>query len=124
MELHSVALSSQLILGEYLNHIAFIKDKIPSEIRELARIGADVIAASSQYTLTAIESLEKSDIPKPLPVFALVRSSIYGMIYLENIDLVREKKKVPSPGKYIQKSIYTWNNRGILRWIKANKKRI
>ena len=113
MELHSVALSSQLILGEYLNHIAFIKDMIPSEIRELARIGADVIAASSQYTLTAIESLEKSEVARPLPVFALVRSSIYGMIYLENIDLVREKKKVPSPGKYIQKSIDTWNNENI-----------
>lgn len=109
MELHSIAVSSQLILGEYLNHIAFIKDKIPSDIRELARIGADVIAASSQYTLSAIESLEKSDSSRPLPVFALVRSSIYGMQFLENIDLVRDQHKLPSPGSYIDKSMKRWN---------------
>lgn len=109
MELHSVAISSQLILGEYLSHIAFIKDKIPPEIRELARIGADVIAAASQYTLSAIESLEKSDSSRPLPVFALVRSSIYGMLFLENIDLVREQNKLPSPGRYIDSSMKRWN---------------
>jgi len=110
MELHSIALSSQLILGEYLNHIAFIKDKIPSEIRELARIGADVIAASSQYYLSAIESLENPESSRPLPVFALVRSSVYGMIFLENLDLVREQKKLPSPGHYIDNCIKRWNS--------------
>jgi hypothetical protein len=105
-----VATSVLLVLGEYLNHIAFIKDKIHSDIREQARIGADVIAASSQYAVAAFESISDEDSPSiPLPVFALSRSSIYGLIYLDNVDLVRKGEKLPSPGAYIQKTMDRWN---------------
>ena len=104
------ATSALMVLGEYLGHISFIKDKLPIDIREEARIGADVIAASSQYSIVAAESLSIEDTPSaPLPVFALVRSAIYGLIYLDNVDLVRRKEKLPSPGKFIQKTMEGWN---------------
>ena len=103
------ATSASMVLGEYLGHISFIKDKLPIDIREEARIGADVIAASSQYSIVAAESLSIEDTPSaPLPVFALVRSAIYGLIYLDNVDLVRRKEKLPSPGKFIQKTMEGW----------------
>ena len=102
--------SALMILGEYLNHISFIKDKIPMNIREEARIGADVIAASSQYSIAAVESINEEDSPSlSLPVFALIRSAIYGLLYLDNVDLVRRKEKLPSPGRFIQITMNKWN---------------
>ena len=104
------ATSALMVLGEYLNHISFIKDKIPVNVREEARIGADVIAASSQYLIAAVESLSDEDTPSiPLPVFALTRSAIYGLLYLDNVDLVRKKEKLPSPGKFIQQTMDKWS---------------
>ena len=105
-----VATSVQLVLGEYLNHIAFIRDKIHTDIREQARIGADVIAASSQYTMAAVDSLSEEDTQSnSLPVFALSRSAIYGLIYLDNVDLVKKGEGLPSPGRYIQSTMDRWN---------------
>ena len=105
-----LATSVQLVLGEYLNHIAFIRDKIHTDIREQARIGADVIAASSQYTMAAVDSLSEEDTPSnSLPVFALSRSAIYGLIYLDNVDLVKKGEGIPSPGRYIQSTMDRWN---------------
>ena len=104
------ATSALMVLGEYLSHISFIKDKIPVNVREEARIGADVIAASSQYSIAAVESLSEEDTPSiPLPVFALTRSAIYGLLYLDNVDLVRRKEKLPSPGKFIQQTMDKWS---------------
>lgn len=103
------ATSALMVLGEYLSHISFIKDKIPVNVREEARIGADVIAASSQYSIAAVESLSEEDTPSiPLPVFALTRSAIYGLLYLDNVELVRKKEKLPSPGKFIQQTMDKW----------------
>ena len=104
------ATSALMVLGEYLSHISSIRDKIASNIREEARIGADVIAASSQYSIAAVESLSGEDTPSiPLPVFALTRSAIYGLLYLDNADLVRKKERLPSPGKFIQQTMYKWS---------------
>ena len=104
------ATSALMVLGEYLSHISFIKDKIPVNVREEARIGADVIAASSQYSIAAVESLSEEDTPStPLPVFALTRSAIYGLLYLNNVDLVRRKEKIPSTGRFIQQTMDNWS---------------
>ncbi len=90
------SVSVAMVLGEYLNHIAYIKDKLPSQLREEARIGADVIAASSQYTIAAVDSLSDEETPSnALPVFALSRSAVYGLIYLDNVDLVRQGERLP-----------------------------
>ena len=103
--------SALMVLGEYLSHISFIKEKIPIEVREEARIGADVIAASSQYLHAAVDSLSSEDSsPLPLPVFGLTRSSIYGLLYLDNVDLVRKKERLPSTGRFIQRTMDRWNN--------------
>jgi len=100
-----------MILGEYLNHIAYIKDKLPSQLREEARIAADVIVASSQYTIAAVDSLSDEDTPSnALPVFALSRSAVYGLLYLDNVDLVRQGERLPSPGKFIAGTMKRWNN--------------
>jgi hypothetical protein len=108
----------QLVLGEYLNHIAFIRDKIHTDIREQARIGADVIAASSQYSIAAIDSLSEEDTPSnSLPVFALSRSAVYGLIYLDNVDLVRQGERLPSPGKFIASTMKRWNNGPLHKWF-------
>jgi hypothetical protein len=113
-----VATSVQLVLGEYLNHIAFIRDKIHTDIREQARIGADVIAASSQYSIAAIDSLSEEDTPSnSLPVFALSRSALYGQIYLDNVDLVWKGDSIPSPGRYIASTMRRWNNNPLNKWF-------
>ena len=107
-----------MVLGEYLNHIAYIKDKLPSQLREEARIGADVIAASSQYTIAAVDSLSDEDTPSnALPVFALSRSAVYGLIYLDNVDLVRQGERLPSPGKFIANTMKKWNNGRLHKWF-------
>ena len=106
-----VSTSIHLVLGEYLSHIASIKDKIDSDTREQARIGADVIGASSQYSIVAVDAFSDEDTPSaPLPVFALSRSAIYGLLYLDNVDLVRKEENLPSPGRFIQKTMDKWNS--------------
>ena len=105
-----VSTSIHLVLGEYLSHIASIKDKIDSDTREQARIGADVIVASSQYSIAAVDAFSDEDTPSAaLPVFALSRSAIYGLLYLDNVDLVRKEEDLPSPGRFIQKTMDKWN---------------
>ena len=112
------SVSTAMVLGEYLNHIAYIKDKLPSQLREEARIGADVIAASSQYTIAAVDSLSDEDTPSnALPVFALSRSAVYGLIYLDNVDLVRQGERLPSPGKFIANTMKKWNNGPLHKWF-------
>ena len=112
------SVSVAMVLGEYLNHIAYIKDKLPSQLREEARIGADVIAASSQYTIAAVDSLSDEETPSnALPVFALSRSAVYGLIYLDNVDLVRQGERLPSPGKFIASTMKRWNNGPLHKWF-------
>ena len=110
-DLSFVADSALLVLGEYLHHLSSIREQLPSDVREEARIGADVIAASTQYSAAAREGLDqKPDEIRPLPVFAMVRSAIYGLIFLENVDLVRAKKEIPSPGSFVGGAIKRWES--------------
>ena len=106
-----VAESVMSVLGEYLHYISSIRDKLPGDVREEARIGADVIAASIQYSSAARDGLDKSpDEVRPLPVFAMVRSAIYGLIFLENIDLVRTKSDLPSAGRFVRAATRRWDS--------------
>jgi hypothetical protein len=113
-DLSFVADSALLVLGEYLHHLSSIREQLPSDIREEARIGADVIVASTQYSAAAREGLDQSsDEVRPLPVFAMVRSAIYGLIFLENVDYVRAKKEIPSPGRFVSRSVKRWEREKI-----------
>ena len=107
-----VADSALLVLGEYLHHLSSLREDLPAETREEARIGADVIAASIQYSAAARDGLDRgpSEV-RPLPVFAMVRSAIYGLIFLENVNLVRMKKDVPSAGRFVSDSIERWESK-------------
>ena len=106
--------SALLVLGEYLHHLTSIKEELPADIRDEARIGADVIAASTQYSSAARDGLnpDSGDI-RPLPVFAMVRSAIYGLMFLENVDIVRMKKDMPSAGRFVSDSVKRWESKGL-----------
>ena len=81
---------------------------------ELARIGSDVLAASMQADQIARWSLDgygdNNHHSLPLGVFAMTRSSVYGLHYLYNIKKVREKGKMVSIGKFIKKCQGKWNS--------------
>jgi len=113
MPLTTIAEQSMAILSEYLHHIAY-SEELSAESRELARIGSDVIAASMQADQIARWSLdgfgEEEHDPRPLGVFAMTRSSIYGLHYLYNIKKVREQSKMVSIGKFIKNCERNWNS--------------
>lgn len=112
MELITIAENSAAILSQYLHHLAY-SDELSDEARELARIGSDVLAASMQADQIARWSLDgygDSDHQSlPLGVFAMTRSSVYGLHYLYNIKKVREKEKMVSIGKFIKNCQGKWN---------------
>ena len=95
------------VLGRYLNHLAFLDKGISNDAREMARIGADVIAASMQYDQIARWALDgygsAQHEPLPLGVFSMTRSSIYGLHYLDNMDNVKTSEKLTNQGNYRRK---------------------
>ena len=108
-----IAESSLAILSEYLDHLAYNKE-INKSIREQARIGADVIAASMQADQIARWSLhgfgESDHDSRPLGVFVMSRSSIYGLHYLDNIKAVHQKTKLNHlTSRFLKKSEKRWN---------------
>ena len=113
MPLTTIAEQSTAILAEFLHHIAY-SDEISAEMRELARIGSDVIAASIQADQIARWSLngfgEQDHDSRPLGVFSMTRSSVYGLHYLYNIKKVREQEKMVSIGKFIKTCERNWNS--------------
>ena len=112
MGLITIAENCAAILSEYLHHLAY-SDALSGEARELARIGSDVLAASMQADQIARWSLDgygdKNHQSLPLGVFAMTRSSVYGLHYLYNIKNVREKKKMVSIEKFIKNCQGKWN---------------
>jgi hypothetical protein len=111
MPLATVAEQATAILAEYLQHLAF-SDNISEEIRELARIGSDVIAASMQADQIARWSFSgfgEHD-SRPIGIFAMTRSSVYGLHYLYNIKKIREHSKMVSIGKFINNCERHWNS--------------
>jgi hypothetical protein len=113
VSLVAIAENSSAILSEYLNHLAY-SETLSDEARELARIGSDVIAASMQADQIARWSLDgygdDNHTSLPLGVFAMTRSSVYGLHYLYNIKKVREKKKMTSISKFIKICQSNWNS--------------
>ena len=113
MSLSTIAEQSTAILAEYLDLMASM-DGVSNEIREQARIGSDVIAASMQADQVAKWSLNgfgnKSHDVRPIGVFAMTRSSIYGLHYLYNIKQVRGKKPTVQIGKFIKSNEKNWNS--------------
>ena len=112
MGLITIAENGAAILAEYLHHIAY-SGELSEEARELARIGSDVLAASMQADQIARWSLDGygdgNHHSLPLGVFAMTRSSVYGLHYLYNIKNVREKKKMVSIEKFIKNCQGKWN---------------
>jgi len=113
MSLIVIAEQSLAILAEYLDHLAYV-EAVSKSTREQARIGADVIAASMQADQIARWSLHGFGDPdhdeRPLGVFAMTRSSIYGLHYLDNIKEVHQKSKLNHiTAKFLKNSEKRWN---------------
>ena len=113
MELHVIAEHSMAVLAQFLDFFAN-EETVNDVIREEARIGCDVIAASMQADEIARWSFDgygaENHQSLPLGVFAMTRSSIYGLHYLYNIKQIRTKSKMISIGKFIDKCEDNWNS--------------
>ena len=113
MALTTIAEQTMGILAEYLEILAS-REELSDEIREMARIGTDVIAASMQADQIARWSLHGFGQPnhdiRPLGVFAMTRSSVYGLHYLYNLKTVREKTKMVSIATFIKNNEKNWNS--------------
>lgn len=113
MELYVIAEQAMAVLAEFLDFFAN-DDSVNNVIREEARIGCDVIAASMQadeiarWSYDGYGSNEHQSLP--MGVFVMTRSSIYGLHYLYNIKQVRTKTKMISIGKFIDKCEDNWNS--------------
>ena len=83
------------------------------QFREIARIGSDVIAASMQADQIARWSLngfgDQNHETMPLGIFAMTRSSIYGLHYLYNIKNVRDRTKTKPIEKFLKICEKNWN---------------
>ena len=94
-------------MGRYLDHIAYL-DGVEKETRELARIGADVIAASMQCNQVARWSFDgfqaREHSPLPLGVFTMSRSSMYGLHYLDSMDKVHTEEKLVNLIQFFKKA--------------------
>lgn len=112
MQVVTIAEHFTAILGEFLDYVAS-DEEISDTLREMARIGSDVIAASIQADQIARWSLDGFGDPKhdsrPLGVFAMTRSSVYGLHYLYNIKNVRNKTKTRSIEKFLKDCEKYWN---------------
>lgn len=113
MQVVTIAEHFTAILGEFLDYVAS-DEEISDILREMARIGSDVIAASMQADQIARWSLDGFGDPKhdsrPLGVFAMTRSSVYGLHYLYNIKNVRDKNKTKPIEKFLKDCERCWNS--------------
>ncbi|MFL2881555.1 MAG: hypothetical protein ACJ0CN_00075 [Candidatus Poseidoniaceae archaeon] len=112
MQVVTIAEHFTAILGQFLDYVAS-DEEVSDILREMARIGSDVIAASMQADQIARWSLNGFGDPKhdsrPLGVFAMTRSSVYGLHYLYNIKNVRNKTKTRSIEKFLKDCEKCWN---------------
>ena len=104
-ENQTISLVLQTALGQYLDYIAAYPERIDRSIQVRARMGADILAAMSQFSQSALNCFDEHETePQPLSVFALIRSTLYGLQYLDSLEEIESGKEITKITRIISKS--------------------
>jgi len=104
-ENQTISIVLQTAISQYLDYIASYPEKIDRTIQQRARIGADILAATTQYSQSALNCFDDLETePQPLSVFALIRSTIYGFQYLDSLEEIQKEEPHTSVNRVIERS--------------------
>lgn len=104
-ESQTLSLIVQTALGQYLDYVASYHERIKGPIQTRARIGADILAAMTQFSQSALNCFDDEQYePQPLSVFALIRSTLYGLQYLDSLEEIEKEANISKVTKVISRS--------------------
>lgn len=109
-ENQTISIVFQTALSQYLDYIASYPERIDREIQQRARIGADILAATTQYSQSALNCFDDEETEtQPLSVFALIRSTIYGINYLDSLEEIQKEEAHTSVTRVIDRSTSSYS---------------
>ena len=77
-------------------------------------MAADILGAMSQFSQSALNCFDEHETdPQPLSVFALVRSTLYGLQYLDSLEEIESGKKITKITRIISKSSSYYANSNV-----------
>ena len=117
-ENQTISIVFQTALSQYLDYIASYPEKIDRVIKQRARIGADILAATTQYSQSALNCFDDLETePQPLSVFALIRSTIYGINYLDCLEEIQKEEAHTSVTRVIDRSTTAYTNSALVKQL-------